>query len=239
MGHQLRLSISVKNFVNLMACGYSVTNLKKPDVWAPDDFLPVGIFQTEKSSEKCKQKRTITSSSQNMSNNMDSMDLPKVTLVANMNFNDMGLKQKSDLATGAAAKRICHNSRTDKPTTSKAPPTPPGTIDLTAGPSASNSKFLNFTDLMEPGPSLGKQVSLDYIDLAKEGPSVSKWGFLNIVDHTDLSPDVHEYTSVDHIDLTGSAAEQRVSLSPINLMEKGELVQQTEHWFIDLTGGEE
>ena len=92
---------------------------------------------------------------------------------------------------------------------------------------------------MEPGPSLAKQVSLDYIDLAKEGPSVSKWGFLNVVDHTDLSLDVHEYTSVDHIDLTGSAAKQRVSLSHINLMEKGEPVQQTEHWFIDLTGGEE
>ena len=60
------------------------------DVWASNDFLSVGIFQTEKSSAKCKQKRTITSSSQNMSNNMDSMALPKVTLVTNVNFDDMG-----------------------------------------------------------------------------------------------------------------------------------------------------
>ena len=71
-----------------------ITDLKKLDIWASDDFLPVGIFQTKKSSAKCKQKHTITSSSQNVSNNMDSMDLPKVTLVTDMNFNDMGLKQK-------------------------------------------------------------------------------------------------------------------------------------------------
>jgi hypothetical protein len=243
MGHQPRLSISVENFVNLMGRGYSVTDLKNLDVWASDDFLPVGIFQTEKSSAKRKQQRTIASSSQNTSNNMDAMGSQEIMPIADMDFIDTGLKRKSDLATRASAKRICRNSRTDKPRASKAPPTPPGTIDLTAGPSSGDSKFLNPGDLMEPGSSVDtERVSLDYTDLANEGSSVSERGFLDTVDLTDLSPDVREYTSTAYIDLTESAAEERVSLHPIDLAAQGKPVRQREHrflGFLDLTGGEE
>jgi hypothetical protein len=212
MGHQPRLSISVENFVNLMGRGYCVTDLKSLDVWASNDFLPVGIFQTENSSAKRKRQRTITSSSRNTSKNTDSMDLLKITPIADVNFNGMHLKRKSDLETEATAKRIRRNSKTDKPSTSKARPTPPGTIDLTAGPSASNPSLVDF---MEPGPSLGRRVSLDYI---------------------------RENTSVDYIDLTESAAEERVFQSSVDLTKQGKPVRQTENrflGFIDLTGGEE
>ena len=236
MGHQSRLSISVENFVNLMGRGYSVTDLKHLDVWASDDFLPVGIFQTEKSSAKHRQQHTVASGSQHASRNMDMVGLREIMPIDK-------LKRKSDLVTGASAKRICYNSRTDKPHARKALPTPPGTIDLMAGPSSGDPKFLNPADSMEPGSSLGiGRVSLDYTDLANEGPSAGEQGFLDIVDLTESSPDVHEYTSTAHIDLTKSAVEEGVSSSPIDLAAQGKPVQQREHrflGFIDLTGGDE
>jgi len=57
LGHQPRLSISVKNFVDLMCRGYSTENLKTLVVWASDDFLPAGVIQSKASSAKYKKKR--------------------------------------------------------------------------------------------------------------------------------------------------------------------------------------
>jgi hypothetical protein len=94
MGHQSRLLISVENFVNLMGRGYSVTDLKHLNVWASNDFLPVGIFQTEKSLAKHKQQHTIASSSQKTSNNMGTVGSWERVPIANINFNDTGSKRK-------------------------------------------------------------------------------------------------------------------------------------------------
>ena len=57
LGHQPRLSISVKNFVDLMCRGYSTENLRTLVVWASDDFLPAGVIQSKVSSVRYKKKR--------------------------------------------------------------------------------------------------------------------------------------------------------------------------------------
>ena len=57
IGHQPRLSISVKNFVDLMHQGYSTENLKTLVVWASGDFLPAGVIQSKASVIRYKKKR--------------------------------------------------------------------------------------------------------------------------------------------------------------------------------------
>ena len=60
LGHQPRLSISVKNFVDLMHRGYSTENLKTLVVWASGDFLPAGVIQSKASAVRYKKKRRTT-----------------------------------------------------------------------------------------------------------------------------------------------------------------------------------
>ena len=57
LGHQPRLLISVKNFVDLMRWGYSTENLKMLVVWASGDFLPAGVIQSKASMVRYKKKR--------------------------------------------------------------------------------------------------------------------------------------------------------------------------------------
>jgi hypothetical protein len=54
LGHQPRLSISVKNLINRE---YSTDNLERLVVLAADDFLPAGVIQSSTSSVKHKKKR--------------------------------------------------------------------------------------------------------------------------------------------------------------------------------------
>jgi hypothetical protein len=157
LGHQPRLSISVKNFVNLMCRGYSTENLKTLVVWASDDFLPAGVIQSKASSVRYKKKRRTAV--------VIADPVPKDTcqsssfIDVNLDGAEFTLDSSNVAVSGMDPVMGVIDLTTPEPSASE------GIVSLIErNPSAGKEGII---DLTEPEPPAGEGTSLGIIDLTK------------------------------------------------------------------------